>query len=76
MADESPPQPHHEGALEHLGHRVVEGVEHLAEGVRRRIRAAELASEEAAPSSILAAAEGAEALVDPDREAERAAEGE
>ena len=63
-----------EGRLHRLEHEIEEEVEHLVDGVRKRVRAAELGAMEGSPSSLLGAVDALEGAADPDHEAERVAD--
>lgn len=63
-----------EGRLHRLGHQIEEEVEHLVDGVRKRVRAAELGAMEGSPSTLLGAVDAVEGAVDPEHEPDRVAD--
>jgi len=63
-----------EGRLHRLGREVEEELEHVVDGVHRRVQAAELGAMEGSPSSVLGAVDAVEGAVDPDHEGERVAD--
>ena len=63
-----------EGRLHRLGHEVEEELEHVVDGVRRRVRAAELGAMEGSPDPLLAALDSVEGAIDPEHEGERVAD--
>lgn len=73
MAGTDDPKPHG-GRIHRLEHEIEEEVERLVDGVRRRVRAAELGAMEGSPSSILGAVDAVEGAVDPEHEGDRVAD--
>jgi len=60
-----------EGRLHRLGREVEEELEHVVDGVHRRVQAAELGAMEGSPSSVLGAVDAVEGAVDPERVADQ-----
>lgn len=73
MSDRPDPEPG-ESRLRHLGREVGAGVEHVVDGIRRRVRGAELGAMEGSPDPLLAAADAIEGAVDPGHEGDRVAD--